>query len=196
MAVKLSKGQTISLTKPSGQVLKKVRLGLGWDARVIEKRSLFGGVKRIVQEIDLDASAILCSGGRIVDMVYFGQLASKDGSMLHTGDNRTGAGDGDDESILVDLAQVNGAVDAIFFVVNSFSGETFSEIENALVRVVDSNAGDQELARYELSGMGPHTAMVMAKLTREGAGWKFTAIGQPGQGRRLNEVQELVRQLI
>lgn len=197
MGITLQKGQTISLAKPTGPALSHVRMGLGWDAKTIEKRSFLGGVKRVQQDIDLDASAILCAGKRIADVVYFGQLRSKDGSLTHTGDNRTGAGDGDDESILVDLAKVSPSVDAIYFVVNSYSGETFNQIENATVRVVDSDARDQELARYDLSGTGSHTAMIMAKLTRAASGtWTFTAIGQPGQGRRLDEVVALVGNLL
>jgi tellurium resistance protein TerZ len=192
MGISLAKGQTVSLAKPSGPALTRVRMGLGWDAKTIEKRSFFGGVKQIQQDIDLDASAILCSQKKIVDTVYFGQLRSKDGSLTHTGDNRTGAGDGDDESIIVDLAHVDPSVDAIYFVVNSYSGQSFSQIDNAAVRVVDSNARDQELARYDLTGTGNHTAMIMAKLTRSGGGWNFTAIGQPGVGTRLDQVMNLV----
>lgn len=196
MGVSLQKGQTVSLAKPSGPALAHVRMGLGWDAKQLEKRSFFGGVKYVQQEIDLDASAILCSGKRIVDVVYFGQLKSKDGSLKHTGDNRTGAGDGDDESILVDLDKISSSVDSVYFVVNSYSGETFNQIDNATVRVVDSDARDVELARYDLTGTGGHTAMVMAKLSRSNASWNFTAIGQPGQGTRLNDLVELVERML
>ncbi|MBK6872307.1 MAG: TerD family protein [Kineosporiaceae bacterium] len=193
MSINLNKGQTVNLAKPNGGGLTRVRMGLGWDAMTVVKKSFFGGTKSTTKSIDLDASAVLCAGDSVVDIVYFGQLASKDGSIHHTGDNLTGEGDGDDESIIVDLPSVNATVDIIFFVVNSYSGESFAEIENAVVRVVDSTAGDQELVRYSLTGTGPHTAMVMAKLTRQGTGWSFTAIGHPGQGRRLNEVVDLIR---
>jgi tellurium resistance protein TerZ len=192
MGISLVKGQTVSLAKPSGPALTRVRMGLGWDAKTIAKRSFFGSVKQIQQDIDLDASAILCSQRKIVDTVYFGQLRSKDGSLTHTGDNRTGAGEGDDESIIVDLPHVDASVDAIYFVVNSYSGQSFSQIDNATVRVVDASARDQELVRYDLSGTGNHTAMIMAKLTRSGGTWNFTAIGQPGVGTRLDQVMSLV----
>lgn len=192
MSINLSKGQTVNLTKTGGASLKRVRMGLGWDAKTIVKRTLFGGTKTLTQAIDLDASAIMVSSGQVVDVVYFGQLRSKDGSIAHTGDNLTGDGDGDDESINVDLPAIHASVDTVFFVVNSYSGQSFSEIQNASVRVVDSLAGDRELARYSLSGSGPHTAMIMAKLTRGESGWDFTAIGHPGQGRRLDEVVRLV----
>lgn len=196
MGVSLQKGQTISLAKSNGRTLAHVRMGLGWDAKLLAKQTFFGGIKYIQQDIDLDASAILCSGKRIVDVVYFGQLTSKDRSLQHTGDNRTGAGDGDDESILVNLTTVDRVVDAIYFVVNSYSGETFNQIDNATVRVVDSDNRDEELATYNLSGTGPHTAMIMAKLTRSPEGWAFTAIGQPGRGTRLSEVTQLVQVML
>ncbi|TWE10433.1 TerD family protein [Rudaeicoccus suwonensis] len=191
MSVNLSKGQTVDLRKQDGGQLSRVRMGLGWDVKVITKKGLFGGTKQVQRAIDLDASALVISGGRVIDTVYFGSLRSADGAIQHTGDNLTGAGDGDDESIIVDLPQVHGSVEHIVFVVNSYSGETFSEIDNAVVRVVDSAAGDTELARFALSGSGPHTALVMARVSRTGAGWAFTAIGTPGQGRTARDLEPL-----
>ncbi|MBM9468444.1 TerD family protein [Nakamurella leprariae] len=189
MSVSLTKGQTVNLTKSGGGSLSRVRMGLGWDA--IKKRGLFGGTKQV--SVDLDASALLfTAAGQVVDIVYFGQLRSKDGSLQHTGDNRTGAGEGDDESILVELPQVPAEVAHIVFVVNSYSGQNFSQIENAVARAVDSADGDRELVRYELSGSGTHTAVVMARLSRSGAGWTFTAVGTPGEGRTANQLVPLV----
>ena len=192
MTVNLSKGQRIDLRKADGRALGRVRMGLGWDAMTVTRKTFFGGTKTYTKAIDLDASALMVSAGRVVDAVYFGQLRSKDRSIQHTGDNTTGLGEGDDESVIVELPSVDAAIDAIFFVVNSYSGESFSEIENATVRVVDSQSGDSELARYSLTGTGPHTAMIMAKVTRESSGWVFTAIGQAAQGTRLNELVDLV----
>ena len=191
MTINLNKGQSVSLAKQDGGTLTRVRMGLGWDAKIVTKKGLFGGSKQVQRDIDLDASAILIGAGNVLDIVYFGKLRSSDGSIQHTGDNRTGAGDGDDESIIVDLPAVAGSVEQIVFVVNSYSGENFTEIDNAFVRAVDSAAGDTELVRYELTGTGPHTAMVMAKLARSGSGWSFTAIGQPGQGRVAQELVPL-----
>ncbi|PJI95112.1 TerD family protein [Luteimicrobium subarcticum] len=192
MPVTLAKGQTIDLSKPDrGTDLTRVRMALGWDAKVVETRGLFGRVRRTERDIDLDASALLVSAGKVVDIVYFGQLRSKDGSLQHTGDNLTGAGDGDDESILVDLGAVHASVEHIVFTVNSYSGESFAEIDNAYVRVVDSAARDAELARYTLTGSGPHTALVMARVSRTAAGWAFTAIGAPGRGRTAHELVAL-----
>lgn len=192
MAINLSKGQTVDLRKSDGGALSRVRLGLGWDAKTVTKKGLFGTKTKQI-DIDLDASALICSGGAVGDVVYFGQLASKDGALHHTGDNLTGAGDGDDESIIVDLPKVHPQADAIYFVVNSYSGQMFSDVENAYVRVVDSMKGDEELARYSLSGGTPHTALVMAKLTRQGAGWQFTAIGHAGHGKTAADLVGIVQ---
>jgi tellurium resistance protein TerZ len=118
--VSLSKGQTISLEKRGGGTLTRVRMGLGWDA--IKKKGMFGKLKD--QSVDLDASALLFDGNRqLVDQVWFQQLRSKDGSVQHTGDNLTGAGEGDDESIVVDLQSVPATINQIVFVVNSFTGQ-------------------------------------------------------------------------
>src|SRR3954466_3259456 len=103
MRVNLSKGQKVSLAKRDGGTLTRVRMGLGWDA--VKKKGLFGGLKS--QTIDLDASCLLFdASGRLVDQGWFQQLRSADGSIQHTGDNLTGDGDGDDESIKVDLTRV------------------------------------------------------------------------------------------
>jgi tellurium resistance protein TerZ len=184
MAVSLTKGQSVSLVKQGGGTLSRVRMGLGWDA--VNKRGLFGGSKS--QSIDLDASALLFDGGgQLVDQVWFQQLRSKDGSLAHTGDNRTGAGDGDDESILVDLTSVPTQVRSLVFVVNSFTGQDFSQIENAYCRLVDETTGT-EIARYELTGSGRHNSQIMAKVTRDGAGWSMTAIGAVADGRTFRDL--------
>ena len=192
MGINLSKGQTIDLTKPDRSAgLTHVRMGLGWDVKVVQKKTLFGGTKEVRKAIDLDASALLIGGGQVRDIVYFGQLRSKDASVQHTGDNLTGAGDGDDESILVDLARVHPEIEHIVFTVNSYSGETFEQIDNASVRVVDTTARDAELAKFTLTGSGPHTALVMARVSRTSDGWQLTAIGTPGQGRTAHQLQAL-----
>ena len=178
MSVNMSKGQRVSLVKAGGQGLTQVRMGLGWDA--MKKKGFFGSKS---QSIDLDASCLLFdAGGKLVDQVWFQQLQSKDGSVLHTGDNRTGAGDGDDESIRVDLSRIPPQVATLVFTVNSFTGQDFSQIENAFCRIIDETS-DTETARYELTGSGTHNAQVMAKVTRDGTGWAMTAIGAAATGR-------------
>lgn len=189
MAVSLSKGQTVSLAKSGGGTLTKVRLGLGWDARKV--RTFLGRMKE--QAVDLDASCLLFdAGGQLVDQVWYAQLRSKDGALVHLGDNRTGAGDGDDESIVVDLTAVHGAVRTLVFVVSSYSGESFAQIENAFVRLVDST-NEQEIARYDLSGSGPHTAQIMAKVVRDGAAWSMTALGVRTNGRTIRDLLPAVQ---
>ena len=181
--VSLVKGQSVSLVKSGGGTLSRVRMGLGWDA--VKKKGLFGSKN---QSIDLDASCLLFdASGKLVDQVWFQQLRSKDGSVQHTGDNLTGAGDGDDESVVVDLTTLPATVQTLVFVVNSFTGQDFTQIENAFCRLVDSTS-ETELARYELTGSGRHNAQVMAKVTRDGAGWTMTAIGATATGRTFKDL--------
>jgi len=188
MAVQLTKGQSVNLTKGDGGQLTKVRMGLGWDP--ITKKGLFGGSK--AKDVDLDASCLMFdTSGQLTDVIYFGQLASKCGSVLHTGDNRTGAGDGDDESIIVDLTRVPVNVKTLVFTVNSFLGQTFNDVSNASCRLVDETTGS-EIANYTLSTQGSHTAQVMAKVTRDGGGWKMTAIGQLGSGRTFEQLMPII----
>ena len=120
--------------------------------------------------------------------MWFQQLTSTDGSVTHTGDNRVGGGDLDDESIRVDLSRVPANVVTLVFTVNSFTGQTFAQIESARVRIVDEGSGDTEIARYELAGSGPHTAQIMAKVSRSGNSWSVTALGIPTSGRTFREL--------
>lgn len=180
MGLSLQKGQSLSLTKSTGAQLSKIRLGLGWDA-VIQKKGLFGRSK--TSDVDLDASAIFFDANRqVLDTVYFGQLKSKDKSTQHLGDNLTGAGDGDDEVIKVDLDAVSPTVAQIVFVISSYQGQSFDAVSNAFTRVIDDSTGE-ELGRFQLSDAGSHTGMVMAKVARTGAGWSFQAIGERAFGK-------------
>lgn len=184
MSVNLTKGQAVSLQKSDGSTLTAVRMGLGWQAA--PRRGLFGTRTR---EIDLDASAVLFADRQAVDVVFFQHLVSDDGSVRHTGDNLVGgAGQGgDDEAILVDLERVPVHVNQIVFTVNSFSGQTFSEVKNAFCRLVDETNG-VELARYTLTGGGPYTAQIMSKVYRTGSGWAMAAIGAPANGRTFQDL--------
>ncbi|WAU81410.1 TerD family protein [Streptomyces sp. Qhu-G9] len=186
MSVNMTKGQQISLSKADGSALSSVRMGLGWQAapRKGFLAKLTGG-----GEIDLDASAVLFAAGQQVDVVYFQHLVSNDGSVRHTGDNLTGGAGagGDDEAVLVDLSRVPTQVDQIVFTVNSFTGQTFTEVQNAFCRLVDETTG-AELARYTLTGGGKHTAQIMAKVQRTGGGWQMKAIGEPATGRTFQDL--------
>ena len=174
--VSLTKGQKVTLRKDGGVALTVIRMGLGWDpVQSPKKTSFFGGGGK-GGNIDLDASAIMFAGPKVADVVYYGQLRAKDGSILHQGDNLTGEGDGDDEVVNVDLTRVPPQVTAIVFTVTSYRGQTFEQIENAFCRLVD-DTNNSELARFTLQGGMPFTGLVMAKVYRDGGNWKLQAIG-------------------
>ena len=181
MGVSLAKGQRISLDKEAGSPLRRAVMGLGWDTGD--------------EDIDLDASCLMFDGSKgLVDTVWFKQLRSKDGSIQHSGDNRTGAGEGDDEQINVDLTAVPPAVMSLVFVVNSFTGQSFSLVRNAFCRIVDGNG--KELARYDLAASGAHTGQVMARLYRHGSEWKMHAIGEPATGRTFHDMMGSITPLL
>lgn len=185
--VSLNKNQTISLKKQS-TALSKLHFGLGWDPIKKEKKgflsSLFGG---ITDSIDLDASCIMLDvNGKSIDEVWFCHLKSKCRSVIHSGDNLTGEGDGDDEVIKVDLTKLPFEVEYLVFTVNSFRGQTFNDVDNAFCRVLDQN--NQELARYQLTEQGPHTGIIIATLKRNGGSWDFTAQGFPCNGRTIKDI--------
>lgn len=181
MAINLQKGQKVSLSKDNAG-LSKVVIGLGWDEVPRKKGGLFAPKP---QAVDCDASAILLQNGRLVDkedLVYFGNLRHRSGTVQHMGDNLTGAGEGDDEQIIVDLASVPAQYDRIVIVVNIYGAvkrkQHFGMIQNAFIRLVDSR-NNNEMCRYNLtedySGM---TAMIFGEVYRHNGEWKFNAMGQ------------------
>lgn len=189
MAITLAKGQKISLEKEAGTTLTSVVMGLGWDAKKTKGFFGFGGS---APDIDLDASCVLFDdNGQPVDVVFFRHLQSNDGSIRHTCDNRTGDGDGDDEQIIVDLTRVPSNVKKLVFTVNSFTSVTFEQIENAFCRVFDASTR-KEIAKYNLSCGGNHTAMVMAKLYRHNGEWKMHAIGEHAAGRTFQDLMPAI----
>ncbi|WP_423854645.1 TerD family protein [Acinetobacter guillouiae] len=188
MSISLVKGQKISLEKGDGSSLTKIYLGAGWD---VAKSGgflggLFGGGGG--DSIDLDASVIIFDeNNQPLDAVWFGQLKSKDGSIWHSGDNRTGAGDGDDEVIHVDLTKIPPQVKALIFTISSFRGQTFEKVENAFCRLVDSNT-NTEIAKYNLSAKGNYTALIIAKVYRHNGAWKMSAIGDTCNGKTIHDM--------
>lgn len=188
MSISLVKGQKISLEKGDGSSLTKIYLGAGWD---VAKSGgflggLFGGGGGDL--IDLDASVIIFDeNNQPLDAVWFGQLKSKDGSIWHSGDNRTGAGDGDDEVIHVDLTKIPPQVKALVFTISSFRGQTFEKVENAFCRLVDSNT-NTEIAKYNLSAKGNYTALIIAKVYRHNGAWKMSAIGDTCNGKTIHDM--------
>lgn len=191
MSISLQKGQKVSLTKENAG-LSRVVIGLGWDEVKQAKRGLFAPKP---QPIDCDASALLLINGKLTskeDIVYFGNLRHKSGTIQHMGDNLTGAGDGDDEQIIVDLSQVPAEYDRIVLVVNIYQAvqrkQHFGMIENAFIRLVDAR-NNTEMCKYNLtdnySGM---TAMIFGEVYRHNGEWKFNAIGQGTNDAGLGEL--------
>ena len=183
MAVNLQKGQKVSLVKADGKKLTKLMVGLGWDAAVQEGgffKKLFSGKK----DIDCDASVFMCKGGKLKgeeDIVYFGNLKHKSGSVQHMGDNLTGEGEGDDEQIFVDLNKIPADYDKLIFVVNIYKAvernQHFGMIKNAFIRIVDNETGE-ELCRYNLTdNYDEMLAMVAGEVYKKNGEWKFNAIG-------------------
>ncbi|GGR34989.1 TerD family protein [Deinococcus ruber] len=194
MPISLEKNQTISLEKTAGTSLSNVTMGLGWD--VAKPKGFLGKLLGGGESIDLDASALIFdSNGQLLDNVWFRQLQSKDGSVVHTGDNRTGAGEGDDEQIRVNLSRLARAVQTVVFTVNSFSGQDFSKVENAYCRLIN-DAGGAEIARFNLSSGGSHTGQVMARVYRDAGGWNMQALGLPSSGRTFQDMLPDIRRLL
>ncbi|MEU8895357.1 TerD family protein [Nocardia sp. NPDC048505] len=179
--VSLVKGQKVTLRKEGGAALTFVKMGLGWDP--VQTRGMFGN--RTV-DIDLDASVIMFADANPADYAYYGQLSSKDGSVRHQGDNLTGEGEGDDEVILVDLTRIPAHISTLVFVVTSYKGHTFEQVQNAFCRLIDGT-NNAELARYTLAGGMAFTAMAMAKVYRVGQDWKMQALGEGFQAKHPGE---------
>ena len=192
MSVNLQKGQKVELRKSGGGTLNRVMVGLGWDEVEQQRRGFFAPKP---QDIDCDASAFLCVDGRIAgtsDIVYFGNLKHSSGCVRHMGDNLTGAGDGDDEQIMVDLASLPSRYDKIVFVVNIYQAaqrkQHFGLIKNAFIRICDADTG-QELCKYNLSeNYNNMTAMIFGEMYRYNGAWKFNAIGQATTDNRITDL--------
>ena len=197
MAINLQKGQKIDLTK-GGTGLRAVMVGLGWDEA--QSGGLFGLIKP--KPIDCDASVILCGAdGKVVSrdinqsVVYFGNLRHTSDAIIHQGDNLTGAGEGDDEQIMVDLSRVPMNIQRMVFVVNIYDANVrnqhFGMIKNAFIRLVDLDKRT-EICRFNLtedySGM---TGLVVGEIYRKNGEWKFNAIGQPV--REASRLQSLIK---
>ena len=179
MAINLTKGQKVDLTK-GHQGLSKLIIGLGWDTNKYD-----GGA-----DFDLDAAAFLLgANGKTAsdkDFVFYGNLNHESGSVIHTGDNLTGDGDGDDEVIKVDLSKVPASVEKIDFTATIYEAEerhqNFGQVSNAYIRVVDE-ANNTELLKFDLGeDFSIETAVVVGEIYRNNGEWKFNAIGSGFQG--------------
>lgn len=174
MAISLTKGGNVNLSKEAPN-LTNIAVGLGWNPRATDG-----------QAFDLDAIAFLVNeSGKVradTDFIFFNNLKSADGSVEHTGDNRTGEGDGDDEVIKVDLTKVPADVSKVVFCAVIYDGQArnqnFGQVANAYIRVVNTQ-GDAEVARYDLSeDSSTETAMIFGELYKNNGEWKFRAVGQ------------------
>ena len=172
--VSLSKGSNVSLSKEAPG-LKKALVGLGWDPRNTDGA-----------QFDLDASVfLLTAAGKVrgdTDFIFYNNKVSADGSVLHTGDNRTGEGDGDDESIKLNLALIPAEIEKLIFVVTIDEavkrGQNFGQVGGAFIRIADDETG-KEVLRYDLSeDYSTETALLFGELYRHSGDWKFRAVGQ------------------
>jgi len=185
MAIKLEKGQRINLEKSNGSKLVNICVGVNWGA--IEKKGFFGGKK--MEAVDLDAScATFDDNNNGLEVVYFGNLKTKNGSIRHSGDDVVGDTGGDDgldnEVISVDLSKLDSSVTKIAFVLNSFRGQDFKIIPFASIRIYEGTAThvNEVFATYDIAN-GPnfagHVSMVMGVFYKKNGEWKFNAIGEP-----------------
>lgn len=193
MAINLKKGQSIILDK-SEYDLSKMVMGLGWD---VSKKGLFGGIFSGSADFDLDGFALLLDDrGKLKnqqeDVIYFGHLATKNNTVVHTGDNLTGEGAGDDEQIIIDFKTLPQTYQQIILGVNIYHAQqrqqNFEMVKNAFVRAIDAKG--KEIARYSLSGEPTYsgqTSMLLGELSQENRQWKFKALGTPLKSN-LNEV--------
>ncbi len=179
MAVSLKKGQKVDLTK-TNPGLKEVLVGLGWDVKRYD-----GG-----SDFDLDASVfMLADSGKVPtdgEFVFYGNQKHESGSVEHMGDNLTGAGEGDDEQIKINLAAIPANISKIAFTVTIYEADqrkqNFGQVENAFIRIVNA-ANGEELIRYDLTeDFSIETAVVVGELYRHGGEWKFNAIGSGFEG--------------
>jgi len=201
MAINLQKGQRISLEKSNGSKLQHVCVGINWGA--IEKKGLFGfGSSK--EAVDLDASCALYSENKqLLEVVYFGNLKSKNGSVKHSGDDLTGDMGGDDgldnEIITLDFSQLDANVNYVAFVLNSFRGHDFGTIPFASIRIYEGTPKrvNEVFATYDIangSNFAGHVSMVMGVFYKKNGEWKFNAIGEPTRDRKLEETVKTVTQ--
>lgn len=213
MAISLSKGQKIDLTKSTGESLTNFCVGVNWGAILTEKKSFWGSTKKEIQDVDLDLSCVLTdSSGEIVDYIYspdynsfltknnlpLGKLTTNDGALKHSGDDRKGDFDGDDgldnEIISVDLNKVASNVDKIFFFLNIYLNQgqnfDFSDVPYAKIRMYEGTIKrvNTVFANYDIatnSSFSGKGALVLGKLYRRNNVWRFDAIGDPTNDKML-----------
>lgn len=201
MAINLQKGQRINLEKSNGSKLQNICVGINWGA--IEKKGLFGfGSSK--EAVDLDAScALFDDAKKLTDVIYFGNLRSRDGAVQHSGDDLTGDMDGDDgldnEVITLDFARLNPTVNYVAFILNSFRGQDFGTIPFASIRIYEGTPKrvNEVYATYDIAhskDFAGHVSMIMGVFYKKNGEWKFNAIGEPTRDRKLEESVRTVEQ--
>jgi tellurium resistance protein TerZ len=201
MAINLQKGQRINLQKTNGSTLQNICVGINWGA--IEKKGLFG-LSKTKEAVDLDASCALYNDAKaVLDVVYFGNLNSKDNAIKHSGDDLTGDMGGDDgldnEVISVDFSRLSPEVSHVAFVLNSFRGHDFGTIPFASIRIYEGTPSrvNEVFAKFDIAN-GPnfsgHVSMVMGIFYKKNGEWKFNAIGEPTKDKKLEETIKTVTQ--
>lgn len=193
MAINLQKGQRINLEKENGTKLQNICVGINWGA--IEKKGWLGGVKK--EAVDLDAScAIYDDNKRLLDVVYFGNLRSKDNAVMHSGDDLTGDMGGDDgldnEVITLNFPMLNPSASHVAFVLNSFRGHDFGTIPFASIRIYEGTPTriTSVFATFDIANganFAGHVSMVMGVFYKRNGEWKFNAIGEPTKDKKLEE---------
>lgn len=199
MAINLEKGQRISLEKSNGSKLQNICVGINWGA--IEKKG-FLGLSSSKEAVDLDGSCALFNADKQVEeVVYFGNLRSKNGSVKHSGDDLTGDMGGDDgldnEVITLDLSKLNESTTYVAFVLNSFRGHDFGKIPFASIRIYEGTPSrvNEVFAKYDIAngpGFAGHVSMVMGVFYKRNGEWKFNAIGEPTKDKKLQETVDTV----
>ncbi|QXU42911.1 TerD family protein [Pedobacter sp. D749] len=201
MAINLQKGQRISLEKSNGSKLQNVCVGINWGA--IEKKGLFGfGSSK--EAVDLDGSCALYNENKqLLEVVYFGNLKSKNGSVKHSGDDLTGDMGGDDgldnEIITLDFSQLDANVNYVAFVLNSFRGHDFGTIPFASIRIYEGTTKrvNEVFAKFDIANganFAGHVSMVMGVFYKKNGEWKFNAIGEPTKDKKLEDTVKTVNQ--
>jgi len=200
MAINLQKGQRINLEKNNGNKLQNICIGVNWGA--IEKKGFFGGISK--EAVDLDASCALFDDGKnAIDVVYFGSLKSKDGSIKHSGDDLTGDMEGDDgldnEIITMDFSKLSPNISYVAFVLNSFRGHDFGTIPFASIRIYEGTPTrvNEVFATYDIvkgEGFAGHVSMVLGVFYKKNNEWKFNAIGEPTKDKDLQATIRTVTQ--
>ncbi len=192
MSINLQKGQRINLEKTNGTKLQSICVGINWGA--IERKGLLGTRK---EAVDLDASCILYDSNKTVaEIIYFGNLKSKNKSVVHSGDDLTGDMDGDDgldnEVITVNLPKLDPSISYVAFVLNSFKGQDFKTIPFASIRIYEGTPSrvNEVFAKYDIANgenFAGYVSMVMGVLYKRNGEWKFNAIGEPTEDKKLQD---------